>query len=215
MDEINLKQIIREFPDCVTNGAKLKSILLDLHPTVSIGEINVMCIIANCGIASEIMKSTNVDKLQKEAWTKRLFNDYCLNEQIANKCLTLWCEAFNSINKDTIDKELYNSAIVYIKQAYESEPNAAVENYIHALECFEKIELGTIIYKHRIDKILEKLFRICRLAFEISPHNYFLGVEKCEKYAYETSATSLGHCLKYGIGTEINIKKSNCFIPRI
>ena len=208
MDEINLKQIIREFPDCVTNGAKLKSILLDLHPTVSMGEINVMGIIANCGIASEIMKSTNVDKLQKEVWVKRLFNDYCLNEQMVNKCLTLWCEAFNSINKDMIDKELYNSAVVYIKQAYESEPNAAVENYIHALECFEKIEFGTIIYKHRIDKILKKMFRICRLEFEISPHNYFLGIEKCEKYAYETSATSLGNCLKYGIGTEINIKKA-------
>lgn len=28
MHDINLKQIIEQFPDCVTNGAKLKSILL-------------------------------------------------------------------------------------------------------------------------------------------------------------------------------------------
>ena len=51
MDEINLKQILIDSPDCITNGAKLKAILLNTYPEVSKGMINAMLIISNSGIA--------------------------------------------------------------------------------------------------------------------------------------------------------------------
>ena len=35
MDEINLSKIITEYPDCMANGAKFRSILLDLYPEIS------------------------------------------------------------------------------------------------------------------------------------------------------------------------------------
>ena len=54
MDNINLKQIIEQFPDCITNGAKLKAILLDTYPEISKGIINAILIISNSGIAKEI-----------------------------------------------------------------------------------------------------------------------------------------------------------------
>lgn len=54
MDEINLKQIITEFPNCVTNRTKLKAILLDTYPNIQKAMLNTLVVIVNLGIASEI-----------------------------------------------------------------------------------------------------------------------------------------------------------------
>lgn len=207
MNEIDLKSIIKQHPDCVTNGAKLKAILLDTYPMVSKGLINVICVISTCGIASEIVKRTNVDKLQKDVWSQKLSDDYCFNKQISDECLALWCNSINSINKETLDKKLYNDAINYIKKADETKlDDEAVENYINALNCFEKIKHGSIIYKNRIGNLITKLY--IRAKFEISPQHYFMAMAKCAGYNYKQSATLLGHCFKYGIGTEFNITKA-------
>ena len=94
MDEINLKQIITEFPDCITNGAKLKAILLDTYPEVSKGIINAILIISNSGIAKEIQNSANIDKIATDRWLKKLENDYCMSGSTVEKCLQLWINAF-------------------------------------------------------------------------------------------------------------------------
>lgn len=205
MNEIDLKSIIEQHPDCVTNGTKLKAILLDTYPTVSKGLINVICVISTCGIASKILKNANVDKLQKDVWSQKLSDEYCFSKQISDDCLALWCNSINSINKEMLDKKLYNDAINFIKKAGESKSDETVENYINALNCFEKITHGTIIYKHRIDRLVSKLY--VRAKFEISQRNYFLAIEKCAKYNKQV-ITLLGHCFKYGIGTDIDIKKA-------
>lgn len=96
MDEINLKQIITEFPDCVSNGAKLKAILLDTYPEASRGIINAILIISNSGIAKEIQNSANIDKIAIDRWIKKLENDYCMSGSTVEKCLQLWINAFTS-----------------------------------------------------------------------------------------------------------------------
>lgn len=95
MDEINLKQIITEFPDCVSNGAKLKAILLDTYPEISKGIINAILIISNSGIAKEIQNSANIDKIATDRWLKKLENDYCMSGSTVEKCLQLWINAFS------------------------------------------------------------------------------------------------------------------------
>ena len=95
MDEINLKQIITEFPDCVTNGIKLKAILLDAYPEVSKGIINAILIISNSGIAKEIQNFVNIDKIEIDRWLKKLENDYCMSGSTVEKCLQLWINAFS------------------------------------------------------------------------------------------------------------------------
>lgn len=94
MDEINLKQIITDFPDCVTNGAKLKAILLDTYPEASRGIINAILIISISGIAKEIQNSANIDKIATDRWLKKLENDYCMSGLTVEKCLQLWINAF-------------------------------------------------------------------------------------------------------------------------
>ena len=95
MNDINLKQIITEFPDCITNGAKLKAILLDTYPEASRGVINAILIISNSGIADEIQSSVNIDKIETGRWLKKLENDYCMSGSTVEKCLQLWINAFS------------------------------------------------------------------------------------------------------------------------
>ena len=61
---IDLKNILKHYPECVTNGERLKSILLDLYPSEPKGIVNTLVIIAKSGIANE-MKNTAVTDLDK------------------------------------------------------------------------------------------------------------------------------------------------------
>lgn len=40
MDKIDLQQLINDYPECITNGAKLKAILLDTYPEISKAIVN-------------------------------------------------------------------------------------------------------------------------------------------------------------------------------
>ena len=88
MNDINLKQIIEQFPDCVTNGAKLKAILLDTYPEISKAIVNTLVIMANSGIAKEIQDSENITELDKSRWQKEL-EDEGLSEKVIINCFNL------------------------------------------------------------------------------------------------------------------------------
>lgn len=90
MNNIDLKKIIEQFPDCVTNGAKLKAILLDTYPEISKAIVNTLVIMANSGIAKEIQNSANITELDKSRWQKKLEDDYGLSEKIIDNGLSLF-----------------------------------------------------------------------------------------------------------------------------
>ena len=90
MNEIDLKSIIKQHPDCVTNGTKLKAILLDLYPNVSRGVVNSIITILNSGIADEIQQSKAVGDIEINRWLNILENDYCMSGTVVKDCLQLW-----------------------------------------------------------------------------------------------------------------------------
>ena len=94
MSNIDLRQIITDFPDCVTNGEKLKTILQEAYTEVSTGMINAILVISNSGIAKEIQNSINIDKITTDRWLKKLENDYCMSGSTVEKCLQLWINTF-------------------------------------------------------------------------------------------------------------------------
>ena len=93
MNDINLKQIIEQFPDCVTNGAKLKAILLDTYPEISKAMVNTLVIMANSGIAKEIKDSANITELDKSRWHQKL-EDEGFSEKVICSCLNMVFIAF-------------------------------------------------------------------------------------------------------------------------
>ena len=89
MESIDLKQLINDYPECITNGAKLKAILLDTYPEISKAIVNTLVIMANSGIAKEIHGSENVNELDKSRWINKLENDYGLSEKFTSQCVEL------------------------------------------------------------------------------------------------------------------------------
>ena len=88
MNDINLKQIIEQFPDCITNGAKLKAILLDTYPEISKAIVNTLVIMANSGIAKEIQDSENITELDESRWHQKL-EDEGLSGKAIEACFNL------------------------------------------------------------------------------------------------------------------------------
>jgi len=93
MSDIDLKNIIEQFPDCVTNGAKLKAILLDTYPEISKAIVNTLVIMANSGIAKEIQDSENITELDKSRWQQKL-EDEGFSEKVICSCLNMIFIAF-------------------------------------------------------------------------------------------------------------------------
>ena len=124
MDEINLKQIITEFPDCVTNGAKLKAILLDTYPEISKAIVNTLVIMANSGVAKEIQDSKNVTELDKSRWQQKL-EDEGFSEKVADLCLDLFLLSSNINSKTSYDRTFseellsHNSTVLDIPLLYD------------------------------------------------------------------------------------------------
>lgn len=102
MNETNLTQIIKQFPDCINNSTKLHAIIFDLYPTMPKGQLNALYIICTSGIVAEIRKQTNIGVLEKKRWLQALENDYCMSGKVVEACLDIWIEAVKSISSPTI-----------------------------------------------------------------------------------------------------------------
>lgn len=104
MDEIKLQQILNEHPDCVTNGAKLKAILLDVYPDISRAIANTLAIMANFDIIKEIVVGKSITEIDKSRYKKKLEDNYGLKEKIIDNCLNLLdscigCSKTNASNR--------------------------------------------------------------------------------------------------------------------
>ena len=182
MDEINLKQIVTDFPDCITNGAKLKAILLDTYPEASKGIINAILIISNSGIAKEIQNSANIDKIATDRWLKKLENDYCMSGSTVEKCLQLWINAFIQEEKIPLLSE---------------KPSATDEEIINAIENDDTLDEFCegdidkyIVYCSYILKNLKghKGFVYYELAKQLHRYDLFIRDPDLEYYEYGYSA---------------------------
>lgn len=100
MDEINLNQIIEQFPDCLINGEKLKTILFDLYPDIPKSIVNTLVIIVNSGIAKEIQVLPQITEENKFYWKKQIVNDYAILENTVDFCLNLF---YKAIFSDSLD----------------------------------------------------------------------------------------------------------------
>lgn len=93
---IDMIIILSDYPECITESAKLKAILTDLFPEESKGFFNVMVTIAKSGIAQEIQNSASHDtigKMETGRWVTRLASEYCMSGDTVNECIGLWVDS--------------------------------------------------------------------------------------------------------------------------
>ena len=93
MEQIDLKQLIEQYPEVLTDGTKLKAYILDLYPQCKRGMVNILVAIQQCGIVAEMQASKNPSALDMSRWKKVLDDDYGFAGATAETCLQLWCIA--------------------------------------------------------------------------------------------------------------------------
>lgn len=115
MEQIDLKQLIKQYPEVLTDGTKLKAYILDLYPQCKRGMVNILVAIQQCGIVSEMQANKNPSALDMSRWKKVLDDDYGFVGTTAETCLQMWCIAVgiqleaSATQKTSVSSDLQNS----------------------------------------------------------------------------------------------------------
>ena len=89
MDKKDFESLLKKYPDCVSDGKKLKAFLKDLYPDVPKAIVNTLIIMADDGIISEMQMSAESSSLVSARLQKKLEDDYGLSQKIISKCFLL------------------------------------------------------------------------------------------------------------------------------
>ena len=116
MEQIDLKHLIEQHPEVLTDYTKLKAYILDLYPNCKRGMVNILVAIQQCGIVAEMQASKNSSALDMGRWKKCLEDDVGFTGALAETCLQMWCSAIGIQEKEkakstatSISPELQNS----------------------------------------------------------------------------------------------------------
>ena len=93
MEQIDLKQLVEQYPEVLTDHTKLKAYILDLYPNCKRGMVNILVAIQQCGIVAEMQASKNSSALEMSRWKKCLEDDVGFTGALAETCLEMWCSA--------------------------------------------------------------------------------------------------------------------------
>lgn len=96
MEQIDLKQLIEQYPEVLTDGTKLKAYILDLYPQCKRGMVNILVAIQQCGIVEEVKKTKDISVFQTERWIAILEEQFGYSEKLAKEAINLWCSAINA-----------------------------------------------------------------------------------------------------------------------
>ena len=89
MDKKDFESLLNKYPDCVSDGKKLKAFLKDLYPDVPKAIVNTLTIMAGDGIISEMQMSAESSTLVAARLQKKLEDDYGLSQKIIAECFSL------------------------------------------------------------------------------------------------------------------------------
>ena len=100
MEQIDLKQLVEQYPEVLTDHTKLKAYILDLYPNCKRGMVNILVAIQRCGIVAEMQASKNPSALEISRWKKCLEDDVGFTGALAETCLEMWCSAIGIQEKE-------------------------------------------------------------------------------------------------------------------
>ena len=115
MEELNLKQIVEQYPDCLHNSQKLKGIILDLYPACPRGLIRVIVDIAESSFFKEIQLGLEVSDLKKSSWVSHLENEVGCSPKLAISALNIWLNVFEKSSSTEIksDDDIFEQALEF------------------------------------------------------------------------------------------------------
>ena len=113
MDKKDFESLLKKYPDCVSDGKKLKAFLKDLFPDVPKAIVNTLTIMADDGIISEMQKAGQTP-LVSARLQKKLEDDYGLSQKIISECFSLIIYDNAKQTKSTINAGTYEKITSFI-----------------------------------------------------------------------------------------------------
>ncbi len=118
MDKKDFESLLKKYPDCVSDGKKLKALLKDLYPDVPKAIVNTLTIMADDGIISEMQMSAESSMLVAARLQKKLEDDYGLSQKIISDCFLLiahknieFSESVQDVAYDSKDFEIVKGVL--------------------------------------------------------------------------------------------------------
>lgn len=91
---IDLKTVISKYPDSISNGKRLKSILLDLYPDEKL-YVSLLAQILDDGIVDEIKAKKEIDVIEFINLCNKIEKSHGIAQKYIEGCLTIWANAFD------------------------------------------------------------------------------------------------------------------------
>ncbi len=113
MDKKDFESLLKKYPDCISDGKKLKAFLKDLFPDVPKAIVNTLTIMADGGIISEMQKAGQTP-LVSARLQKKLEDDYGLSQKIISECFSLIIYDNAKQTKSTINAGTYEKITSFI-----------------------------------------------------------------------------------------------------
>ena len=114
MDRKDFEALLNKYPDCVSDGKKLKAYIKDLYPDVPKAIVNTLTIMADDGIISEMQMSAESSMLVAARLQKKLEDDYGLSQKIISECFSLIIYDSAKQTKSTINAGTYEKITSFI-----------------------------------------------------------------------------------------------------
>lgn len=133
MEELNLKQIVEQYPDCLHNSQKLRGLILDLYPECPRGLVQVIVSIIDNGVFQEIQTTENPSVMIKSRWVKSIKNTYGYSSEFIEQAIEIWLNVFNEKQKNLSggDKtQIFKQAIKLFNEQNYKEAAPLLENLV-------------------------------------------------------------------------------------
>lgn len=112
---IDLKTVISKYPDSISNGKRLKSILLDLYPDEKL-YVSLLAQILDDGIVDEIKAKKEIDVIEFINLCNKIEKSHGIAQKYIEGCLTIWANAFDipiktKLTPVTLAEQYFNKAL--------------------------------------------------------------------------------------------------------
>lgn len=92
---IDLKNILKECPNCLSSRASFKAILMDKYPNEK-RTVNILTIMFECGIVQKIKCKQILEENDFQSLLLQLEADYGIDSQYSNESIRIWANAFDT-----------------------------------------------------------------------------------------------------------------------
>lgn len=173
---IDLKNILKLHPNCLSSRVSFKSVLMDKYPAEK-RTINILTILFECGVANKIKAKKSIDANEMQRLISQIENEYGISGQYSQDAIIIWAAAFgvtvSAVKIQTPVTSAYpveQKPIVYVQGAVDDYSVVYKTDgyYITHYNGFEEdMTIPSLIDGKRIKGIAKDAFRGCATVKQI------------------------------------------------